>query len=124
MVYRISMSFPAGGSGNGLKGAVAFALIVDVPFLAIVLLGGRTVTATLLILPIALSALIIYSSYAAGRMKYILDEDGVRVSFPLSPLRVSYGKIKSAGKVETTLSFRLFGGSLPGAHGEIHNQSW
>jgi hypothetical protein len=85
VVYRISMPFPAGGSGNGLKWAVAFALLVDVPFLAIVLLGGRTVSAILLISPIALSVLIIYSSYAAGRMKYILDEDGLRVSFPPSP---------------------------------------
>lgn len=93
-------------------------LLIDAPFLAMILLGGKTGTAMLLtsIIPIALSVLIIYSSYAAGRMKYILDEDGVRVSFPLSPLRVGYGNIKSAGKVETTLSFRLFGGSLPGAH--------
>ena len=110
------MSFPAGGSGNVLKWAIAFALLVDAPFLAIILLGGKGVTAMLLIIPIALSGLIIYSSYAAGRMKYVLDEDGVRMSFPLSPLRVGYGKIKSAGKVETTLSFRVFGGSLPGAH--------
>ena len=49
-------------------------------------------------------------------MNYVLGEDELRVSFPLSPLRVSYTKIRYAGKVETSLRFRLFGGSLPGAH--------
>jgi hypothetical protein len=69
-----------------------------------------------MLIPLTISGLIIYSSYAAGRMEYVLGEDELKVSFPLSPLRVSYSKIKCAGKVETNLRFRLFGGSLPGAH--------
>jgi hypothetical protein len=45
-----------------------------------------------------------------------LSDDGLRINFPLSPLRINYSKIKGAGKMETSLGFRLFGGSLPGSH--------
>jgi hypothetical protein len=114
----MTLSFPAGDSGSSLKWAIAVAAIIDIPFIAVVVLAEKTSTTILLtsLLPIAVSALIIYSSYAAGKMTYILDEEGMRINFPLSPLRVSYGKIRAAGKVNTTLNLRLFGGSLPGAH--------
>lgn len=114
----MTMSFPAGDSGNSLKWAIAVAAIIDIPFITIIVLAEKTATAILLtsILPIAVSALIVYSSYAASHMRYILDDEEMRISFPLSPLRVGYGKIRAAGKVETRLNFRLFGGSLPGAH--------
>ena len=115
----MSLSFPAGSSGKSLRWTVALALLIDFPFISILLFySGKTEPVMLLgtILPVAISGLIIYSSYAAGRMEYVLGEYELRVSFPLSPLRISYGKIKGAGKVETSLRFRLFGGSLPGAH--------
>jgi hypothetical protein len=69
-----------------------------------------------MILPLGISGLIVYASYASGRTAYVLGENELRVSFPLSPLRISYSKIRSAGKVETSLRFRLFGGSFPGSH--------
>ncbi len=114
----MTMSFPAGGSGNSLRWAVALALLIDVPFFAVILFSGKPEPAMLLlaILPLGISALIVYSSYAAGKMQYTLGDDGIRISFPLSPLRISYGRIRGAGKVETSLGFRLFGGSLPGSH--------
>jgi hypothetical protein len=114
----MSKSFPVGGSGNSLKRAIILALLIDVPFIAIFLLVGGTEPSILLtfIFPIMIGGLIVYSSYAAARMEYVLEDDGLRIRFPMSPLRISYRKIRSAGKVETSLSFRLFGGSLPGAH--------
>jgi hypothetical protein len=56
-------------------------------------------------------------------MKYVLGEDELKVNFSLSPLRISYNKIRYAGKVETSLRFRLFGGSLPGSHWGIFTTS-
>jgi len=114
----MSQSFPAGDSGNSLKWAVALALLIDIPILMVLLFSWKTESMILLtsILPIAVSGVIVYSSYAAGRMKYVLEEEGLNVSFPLSPLKISYSRIKAAGKVETSLRLRLFGGSLPGAH--------
>jgi hypothetical protein len=114
----MTIAFSAGNSGSSLKWAIAVAAIIDVPFIAIIILAEKTVPAILLtsLLPIAVSGLIIYASYSAGKMRYLLDEEGIRISFPLSPLKVGYGKIRAAGKVNTTLNFRLFGGSLPGAH--------
>jgi hypothetical protein len=115
----MSQSFPAGGSGNSLRWAVALALLIDVPVLSGLFLSGgkpESVVSPIMIIPLVVSGLIIYSSYAAGRMEYVLGEDGLRVSFLLSPLRVSYSMIRGVGKVETSLRFRLFGGSLPGAH--------
>ncbi|MCX6649811.1 MAG: PH domain-containing protein [Candidatus Bathyarchaeota archaeon] len=111
-------SFPAGSSGNSLKWAIVLALLFDVPFASILLFGGRPESVMLMvsILPIAVSGLIVYSVYAAARMEYVLGEDDLRIRFPLSPLRISYGRIRGAGKVETSLGLRLFGGSLPGAH--------
>ena len=69
-----------------------------------------------MVIPLGISGLIIYSSYTARRMEYILGDDELRVNFPVSPLRLGYRKIKSAGRVEASLRFRLFGGSLPGAY--------
>jgi hypothetical protein len=114
----MSQSFPAGGSRNSLMWAVILALLINTPLFSILLLSGiNTVTMTLVsILPVTVSALIIYSSYAAGKMEYILEEDELRVNFPLSPIKISYKKIKEVAKVETTLRLRLLGGSLPGAH--------
>jgi len=115
----MSRSFPAGRSGNSIWWAIAFALLIDIPFLSILyFVGGRSEPLMLLaaIFPLVISGLIVYSAYAAGKMDYILGESELKIGFPLSPLRVSYGRIKGAGKVDTSLSFRLFGGSLPGAH--------
>jgi hypothetical protein len=112
-------SFPAYGIGNNIMWAVVLALFIDLPLLLVLLLfGGKPEPVLLLvmIIPLAISGLIIYSSYAAGRMEYVLEEDELRVSFPLSPLRINYGKIKCAEMIETSLRFRLFGGNLPGAH--------
>jgi hypothetical protein len=96
-----------------------FALLVDIPFLLVILLSGgepEPVMLPVMILPLAVSGLLVYASYSAGKMVYVLGEDELRVCFPLSPLRISYTRIRYAGKVETSLRFRLFGGSLPGAH--------
>jgi hypothetical protein len=115
----MSRSFPVDGARKNLRWAVLLALIIDLPFIIVFLLSGwepEPVLLLLMLIPLTISGLIIYSSYAAGRMEYVLGEDELKVSFPLSPLRVSYSKIKCAGKVETNLRFRLFGGSLPGAH--------
>jgi hypothetical protein len=68
------------------------------------------------LLPLGISALIIYASYASGKMRYTLEEDDIRVNFPLAPQRITYDRIKSVGKVDTNLRLRLFGGSLPGSH--------
>lgn len=115
----MSQSFPATASPNSFKWTIIIALLIDVPIISILILSGvkpESITLLVFILPAAVSALIIYSSYAAGKIEYILEENQLRVKFPLSPLRISYSKIRGAGKVETSLRFRLFGGSLPGAH--------
>src|SRR4030042_2102396 len=115
----MSQPFPTVDSRKSLKWAVLLALLSDVPFILILLLSGgefRLVTLLVMILPLGISGLIVYASYASGRTAYVLGENELRVSFPLSPLRISYSKIRSAGKVETSLRFRLFGGSLPGSH--------
>jgi hypothetical protein len=115
----VSESFSAGGSRKNVWWAIAVALLIDAPFVSILyFLGGKPEPLMLIaaFLPLAISVLIIYSSYAGGKMEYLLGDDELRIGFPLSPLRVSYGKIKGAGKVDTSLGFRLFGGSLPGVH--------
>jgi hypothetical protein len=111
-------SFPADASGKNLKWVVLFAFLINTPFLLILFFTGEPHPTLLIvmILPLAISGLIIYSSYAAARMVYVLGEDDLRISFPLSPLRINYNKIRSADKVETSLILRLFGGSLPGSH--------
>jgi hypothetical protein len=122
----MSKSFPVGDSGKSLKWAVLIALLIDLPFLMILLFSSgelKLVSLLVMILPLAISGLIVYASYASGRMEYVLGEDELRVNFPLSPLRISYNKIRYAGKVETSLRFRLFGGSLPGSHWGIFTTS-
>ena len=125
MTY-MSQSYPAGDSGNSLKWAVLIALLINLPLLLVLLfsdVGSEPVLFLIMIVPFTISGLIVYSSYAAGRMNYTLGEDELRVSFPLSPLRVSYPEIRCAGKVETNLRFRLFGGSLPGAYWGVFTTS-
>jgi hypothetical protein len=115
----MSQSFPAEGSRNSLKWSILIALLIDAPFLLILLFfSGEPKLVSLLstILPLSISGLIVYASYASGKMRYIIGEDELRISFPLSPLRIRYDKIRYAGMVETSLRFRLFGGSLPGSH--------
>ena len=115
----MSQHFQAEDSKKSLKWAVLLALLIDVPFLLVLLLSSGEPEPILLLImsiPLAISALIIYSSYSAGRMEYVLDEAELRISFPLSPLKINYTKIRGAARVETSLRFRLFGGSLPGAH--------
>ncbi len=110
-------SFSAGDPGKSLRWAVLIALLIDSPFLLVMLLlGGETMLLPIMIIPTALSALIVYASYTTGRMTYVLGENELRVNFPLAPLAISYSTIRSAGKVETSLRLRLFGGSLPGSH--------
>jgi hypothetical protein len=114
----MSQTFPAEGSPNSLKWAAILAILVDVPFILVLLLSGGETKLELhptMVLPLAISGLIIYASYSAGKMEYVLEEDALSVSFPLSTLRISYIRIRYAGKVETSLRFRVFGGSLPGA---------
>jgi hypothetical protein len=115
----MSKTFPADGSKKSLLWAIALALIIDIPFLFTTTFAfgtSNTLMFLMMILPIGISGLIIYASYTAGRMNYDIGEESLRINFPLSPLRLRYDQIKSATKVNTTLSFRLFGGSLPGAH--------
>lgn len=102
-----------------MKWAFVLSLLIDAPFLAVLALSWGSLDPILLlimIIPLGVSGLIVYSSYAAGAMEYLLEEEGLRVRFPLAPLRVKYAQIRGAGKVETSLGFRLFGGSLPGSH--------
>jgi hypothetical protein len=49
-------------------------------------------------------------------MTYVLEDTGLRIIFPASPRFLPYGMIRSAEKVETALTLRLFGGSWPGVH--------
>jgi hypothetical protein len=122
----MSQSFPAEGSGNSLKWSILIALLIDAPFLLITLFSSgepKLVSLLFTILPLSISGLIVYASYASGKMRYIIGEDELRISFPLSPLRILYDKIRYAGKVETSLRFRLFGGSLPGSHWGIFTTS-
>jgi hypothetical protein len=122
----MSQSFPAEGSGNSLKWSILIALLIDAPFLIITLFTSgepKLVSLLFTILSLSISGLIVYASYASGKMRYIIGEDELRISFPLSPLRIRYDKIRYAGKVETSLRFRLFGGSLPGSHWGIFTTS-
>jgi len=115
----MSQSFPAEGSGKSLRWSILIALLLDAPFLLIALFSSwepKPLPLLVMILPLSISGLIVYASYASGKMRYIIGEDGLRISFALSPLRISYDRIRYAGKVETSLRFRLFGGSLPGSH--------
>ena len=112
-------AFSAEKSENGLKWAVLIALFIDIPFLFILLfseLGRSFVSLAIMLIPLAITGLIIYFAYSAGKSEYIFEEDGLRICFPLSPLRIPYDKIRNAEKVDTVLGFRIFGGSLPGAH--------
>lgn len=122
----MSQSFPAEGSGNSLKWAVLIALLIDAPFLLITLFSSgepKLVSLLFTILPLSISGLIVYASYTSGKMRYIIGEDELRISFPLSLRRIRYDKIRYVGKVETSLRFRLFGGSLPGSHWGIFTTS-
>jgi len=122
----MSQSFPAEGSGNSLRWSILIALLIDAPFLLIALFSSgepKPLLLLIMILPLSISGLIVYASYASGKMRYIIGEDGLRISFALSPLRISYDRIRYAGKVETSLRFRLFGGSLPGSHWGIFTTS-
>ena len=115
----MSQPFPADSSGKNLKWAVLLALLIDTPFLLTLLLSGGGLgpfSIPIMVLPLGISCLIIYASYASGKMEYILGEDDLIIRFPLSPLKINYAKITGAGKVDTSLRFRLFGGSLPGSH--------
>jgi hypothetical protein len=108
-------SFPAEPSSGSLKWAILLALIIDVPFLATIILAGEQFP-PIIILPLAITGLIVGLAYSAGKLTYVLEEDSLRIIYPLAPSRIRYEAIKKAGKVETSLRFRLFGGSLPGAH--------
>lgn len=115
----MTQRFPAEKSEKSLRWAILLALIIEIPFLLVLLFssgGPESIFLIIMFLPLAISALIVYASYTAGNMEYILDETELRVSFPLSSLRTSYTKIRNTEKVETILRLRLFGGSLPGAH--------
>ncbi len=115
----MSKLFPVESSKKSLKWAILIAILIDTPFLLITLFSGvepKIFPLLIMILPLSISALIVYASYASSKMMYIVGEDEFRISFPLSPLRISYSKIRCAGKIETNLRFRLFGGSLPGSH--------
>ena len=115
----MSSSFLAEASRGSLKWALLLGILIDVPFVAILALSWGeldSIIALIMIIPLGISGLVVYSSYAAKGMTYILAEEGLKVSFPLAPLRLRYNQIRGAGKVETSLGFRLFGGSLPGSH--------
>jgi hypothetical protein len=114
----MSQIFPAESSKNSLKWAILIALLIDTPFILIVLFSGvepKLFPLLVTILPLSISALIVYASYASAKMMYIVGDSEFSISFPLSP-KISFSKIKYAGKIETNLRFRLFGGSLPGSH--------
>ncbi len=122
----MSQSFPSNASGKNLKWAILLAFLINTPFLLTLLFSGvglGPLSIPILVLPLGISGLIIYASYAAGKMEFILGEDDLTISFPLSPLRINYAKITGAGKVDTSLRFRLFGGSLPGSHWGIFTTS-
>lgn len=108
-------SFPAEPSPGSLKWAILLALIIDVPFLATIIFTGEQYT-PIILLPLAITALIVGLAYSAGKLTYVLEDDSLRIIYPLAPSRIKYDVITNAGKVETSLKFRLFGGSLPGAH--------
>jgi len=94
-------------------------MLIDTPFLLIAVFSGgipKIFPLLIMILPLSISALIVYASYASGKMIYVIGENEFRIFFPLSPLRISYGKIRHAGKIKTSLRFRILGGSLPGSH--------
>lgn len=111
--------FPVKSSENSLKWAVFLALLIDVPFLLIILYSPGSIRLTslfIILLPLSISGLIIYAAYNSRKMNYILGDDEIKISFPLSPLKVSYDTIRNVSKVETGLRLRLFGGGLPGSY--------
>ena len=115
----MSRSFSAGGSNNSLRYGIAFALILDLPFLIILFAldsGFEAITILVAAIPLTVSTLLIWLSYAARKMTYVFEDSGLRIIFPASPLYLPYSAIRSAEKVETTLTFKLFGGSWPGVH--------
>ena len=115
----MDQSFSAGGSDRSLWIGVGLAVLLDAPFFAVFLLsvpGSDLLTLLVLATPLTITALLVWVSYLARGMKYVLDEEDLRVVFPASPLRVPYTAIRSAEKVETSLVLRLFGGSWPGIH--------
>jgi hypothetical protein len=116
----LSRSFYASKNTNTLPLGIALALILDIPFLAmfIVIWGEKPDTMALLVLmvPLTISGFLIYISFNAQRMTYKLGEKDLYIDFPASPLRLRYEEVRDAKKVETSLKFRVFGGSWPGAH--------
>ncbi|MDQ1281184.1 MAG: hypothetical protein QG670_2448 [Thermoproteota archaeon] len=115
----MSRSFLADVSNNSLWYSIVFALVLDLPVLIILFVldtGFEIATIVVAAIPLTISSLLIWLSYIAKKMKYVLEESGLRIIFPASPLYVPYEAIRSAAKVETSLTFRLFGGSWPGVH--------
>lgn len=99
---------------------IALALVLDIPFVAILISiwGAKPDALALLVflIPVTISGFLIYTSVLARKMTYVLREEDLYVDFPVSPLRLRYEEVKGAEKVETSLRFRLFGGSWPGVH--------
>jgi hypothetical protein len=116
----MSETFSASNSGKTLQFGIALALVLDIPFAAILISiwGAKPDALALLVflIPVTISGFLIYISFLARKMTYVLREKDLYVDFPISTLQLRYEEIKSAGKVETSLAFRLFGGSWPGVH--------
>ena len=123
----MSRSFSASKIRNTLPIGIALALILDIPFVAMLIMiwGEKPDALALLIflLPLTISGFLIYISYIAQRMMYTLGEKDLYVDFPASPLRLRYEEIKEVRKLETSLKFRMFGGSWPGVYWGIFTTS-
>ena len=122
----MSQSFPAEEPRDSIKRALLIALLISTPFLLITLFSRNETEPLILLiaaLPLTISTLIVYAVYASSRMTYNLSENEFSISFPLNPLKIKYSKIKGVGKVETTLRFRIFGGSLPGSYWGLFSTS-
>jgi hypothetical protein len=115
----MSRSFSVDGSSKSLEYGVAFAILLDLPFFILLFTlskGFEGITILVVAILLTVSTLLMWLSYAARKMTYVLEDTGLRIIFPASPRFLPYGTIRSAEKVETALTLRLFGGNWPGVH--------
>jgi hypothetical protein len=112
-------AFSAEVSGKSVWWGIGIALLLDAPLIALLIFSGgipNTIAFGIILFPLIITGLLIYITIAARKMSYILKEDVLYIDFSVSPLSLPYNKIIAAGKVETQLIFRIFGGSWPGVH--------
>lgn len=111
-VYKIPYS------KNTTLAGVALALLVSIPLVLVLTLGGEgpiyylvTISALLVLLP----GFIIYLTLKARNMSYEITKNEIKINF-FTNTSIPFTFIKNVEKINLTLLLRLFGGSWPGLH--------